>query len=168
MLRPFKQDRGFTIIELLIVSVIVGLVAAMAVPRVQIAYDRMQFTSTHRELISTLKLARSLAITEKNHYGVYLDGDATTITLYKDKTAGGHDYVAGTDSVIRIDTLPIHTSYLGSDIENNAILFAPNGSADFGGGGNIFMMASSPDILGIFWTNVLASTGRIDQDAVFY
>lgn len=168
MLRLLKRKSGFTLIELMITTVIVGIIASMAVPKVQKAYEKMQFRSSHRELISNLKLARSMAVTEKTPYGVFFDPDAMTITLFKDMSATGYEFTESLDSVIRIDSLPSHISYLSSDLEGNTIFFAPNGSADFSGGGNIFVMAYSPDLLGIFWTNVLASTGRIDSDYSFY
>ena len=168
MNRMTTNKSGFTLIELMITTVIIGVIASMAVPKVQIAYDRMQFRSSHTALISTLKLARSMAITEKCPYGVFCDPEAMTITLFKDLSATGYEFAEGADSTIRIDTLPTNISYLSSDMEGNAIFFQPNGSADFSGGGNLFMLASTPDVMGIFWTNVLASTGRIDSDHSFY
>lgn len=168
MCKLLKRKSGFTLIELMITTVIVGIVASMAVPKVQKAYEKMQFTSSHKELISTLKLARSMAITEKAPYGVFLDPTAMTITLFKDMASTGYEFSESVDSTIRVDSLPAHISYIASDLEGNTIFFAPNGSADFGGGGNIFVIAYSPDILGIFWTNILASTGRIDNEYYFY
>lgn len=168
MCKRLKRKSGFTLIELMITTVIVGIVASMAVPKVQKAYEKMQFTSSHRELVSSLRLARSMAVTEKTPYGVYLDPEAMTITLFKDMASTGYEFSAGTDSTIRVDSLPKYISYLASDLVGNTIFFSPNGSADFSGGGNIFVIAYSPDILGIFWTNILASTGRIDSDYAFY
>ena len=155
-------------IELMITTVIIGLVAAMAVPRFQIAYDRLQFKSGNRDLTSTLKLARSLAITDKDQYGVYFDAENLSIVLFKDATSGAYAYSSGIDSVIRADTLPYQFSYMTTDLEGHVVFFRPNGSADFNGGGNIYTLADTQDLLGIYGNNILASTGRIQTISYYY
>ena len=61
MNRILKNRAGITLIELLITVVIIGIVAAMAAPRFEIAYNRMKFKSANRDMVSSLKLARSTA-----------------------------------------------------------------------------------------------------------
>jgi Tfp pilus assembly protein FimT len=155
-------------IELLITTVLIGIVAAMAVPRFQIAYERLQFRAANRELTSTIKLARSMAITEKAQYGIHVDGTARTVTLFKDAAPGVYAFAAGTDSVLRVDTLPQEFASLGTDVEGNVIFFRANGSADFSGYGNVYAVAVTEDVIGIFINNVLASTGRLHSDAYTY
>lgn len=168
MSNTIRRNSGFTLIELMIVTVIVGIIASMAVPKFQRAYERMQFTASHRRMISTFRTARSMAITEKMPYGVHVDQDKMLVTLFKDVASGVFEYSVGADSVIRVDSLPAHIVYLSSDNEGGVIIFQPNGSASFAGGGNIFAMANSPDIMGIFMTNVLSSTGRIKSESYHY
>jgi Tfp pilus assembly protein FimT len=168
MKRKIKSQVGVTIIELLITAVIVGIVAAMAVPRFQIAYDRIQFRSANRDLTSTYRLARSMAITDKAQYGVHLDNQAMTVTLFKDAATGAYAFSAGADTVIRVDTMPWQFHYMSTDVEGDVIFFRPNGTADFNGGGNIFTIADTEDLLGIYWNNALASTGRIHTESYYY
>lgn len=168
MSEKLKSQAGVTLMELLITAVIIGIVAGMAVPRFQIAYDRIQFGSGNRDLTSTIKLARSMAITDKAQYGVHFDGESMTVTLFKDVSTGLYAFSDGADTVIRRDTLPHQFNYLATDVEGNVVFFRPNGTADFNGGGNVATMADTEGLLGIFDNNILASTGRIHTESHYY
>lgn|GEM_PF-471762 len=168
MTGKLKSDKGITLIEILTTAVIIGIVAAMAVPRFQIAFDRMKFRSADREIFSTLRVARSKAITDKEPYGVYFDGTAKTFTLFKDKTnPGTHVYESG-DSVVTVDTLPSEFAYLGTDVSGNVIFFERNGSAYFVGQGNIVTVACTESVVAVNNHNVLASTGRVHSSSAIY
>lgn len=168
MKRKFNSPIGITLIELLTTAVIIGIVSAMAVPRFQAAWERIKFRSADRDIISTLRLARSMAITDKEQYGVHFDGNALMITLFKDLMNPGSVVFETGDSVVRVDTLPPEFNYLGTDMSNNVLVFQPNGSANFTGGGNIVAMASTEVLIGIQSHNVLASTGRIQSSSSYY
>jgi len=168
MRKIFKTQTGITLIELLITGVIVGLVATMAVPRFQIAYERLQYKRANREMTSTLKVARSMAVTSKAQHGVTFNEDNRTVTLFEDVNTGTYAFEEGVDSVLRVDTLPEQFVYLDSDLEGHTIFFRPNGSADFNGGGNIYSMAYSEDVIAYYHANILASTGRVHSDCYYY
>jgi prepilin-type N-terminal cleavage/methylation domain-containing protein len=168
MKKRIQSQSGVTLIELMITAVIIGLVAMMAVPRFQIAYDRLKYKGANRDMISTLKLARSLAITEKTQYGVHFDPDSKVITLFKDATPGVFEYDGAADSVVRADTLPRDFNYVATDMTNDVVFFRANGSADFDGGGNVHTMAYTEDVVALYDTNILASTGRVHSDSHYY
>lgn len=156
-------------IEIMIAVVIVGIVSAMAVPRFQKAYERMKFRTENREIVSTMRLARSKAITEKQNFGVSFDNSSGTITLFrKNPTSTNLTQFESTDSTIQIDTLSNGFNNITTDITNNTLTFQPNGSAVFSGSGNIVTLASTPDIIGIYHINVLASTGRVKGEGYYY
>ena len=75
-LKKIKSNRGLTMIEMLMIGVIVGVVAAMAVPKLDRATEKMKFNTANRSITSALRLARSMAVTTKTNYGVYFDYDA--------------------------------------------------------------------------------------------
>ena len=163
-----KSQSGVTLIELMITAVIIGLMAMMAVPRFQIAYSRLQYKSANRDMISTLKLARSMAITNKRQFGVHLDGETRAVTLFQDVAPGTYEFDEAADSVVRVDTLPPDFSYVATDMTNDVIFFRANGSADFEGGGNIHTMAYTQSVVALYDTNILASTGRVHSDSHYY
>lgn len=168
MRRIIRSKQGVTLIELLITAVIVGVVATMAVPRFQIAYERHKFNSVNRDVTSSFRLARSMAITDKEQYGINFDIENGIYTLFKDKVnLTGYDYVSG-DSAIRVDTLPDEFNFIITDVENHTFLFRPNGSSRYNGGGNVVLLASSENVVAIFTDNILTATGRIQSISDFY
>lgn len=168
MFRIFKNrpQKGITLIELLTTVVIIGIVAAMAVPRFQKAFERIRFRSANRDITSTLRLARSYAVSTKDPYGVYFDNSALSFTLFKDVVnLGSMQYEVG-DSIVRVDTLPPEFTFLNVDNATGSIVFKPNGST--AGTVNVVTMASTPDLVGIHQHNILAATGRIETQSSYY
>ncbi len=157
-----KCNLGATIVELLIVAVIVSIVAAMSVPRFQRAYERMEFRAANRDIVSRLRLARSMAITDKSLYGVYFDYATRTVTLFQDEAnPGGNVFDDGEDPVVLQDTMPYNVQHVFTDMNNDCITFGPNGSAGFTGGGNILTIGIMGDVYYEHFHNVLRSTGRV-------
>ena len=168
MRRIFRSNRGITLMELLITAVIIGVVATMAIPRFQMAYTKHKFNGVNRDVTSSFRLARSMAITDKEQYGINFDIENGIYTLFKDKVnLTGYDFVSG-DSVIRVDTMPPEFSYIITDVENHTFLFRPNGSSRYNGGGNVVLLANSDNVVAIFTNNILTATGRVQSIADFY
>jgi Tfp pilus assembly protein FimT len=149
------------LIEIVTMAVIVGVVAAMAAPRFQQAYERMQFRAANREIVSNLRLARSMAITDKSHYGVVFDYTNKTMTVFQDLTNPGTFLLDNADPVVRQDTLAMNVHYLITDVVNNTVTFGPNGAASFAGGGNILVFGATESVFLEHYHNVLRSTGRV-------
>jgi len=159
---------GMTLVELLITVVIIGIIMAAAFPHFERAFEKASFNSAGRSIGSTLRYARSLAISDKEPYGVNFDTDEMTVTLFKDVGSPETYTFEGTDSVLRIDTLPHEFSYVYTDCEDNTIVFGRTGRAHFEGYGNIYTMAETENICGHYWLNVLASTGRVRTESYIY
>jgi len=168
MSKRIAAQRGVTLIELMILSVIVGIVAAMAVPRFQTAMERMKVRAAGRDITSTIRLGRSFAVSSKTPFGLFFDDQTLTITLFKDLVNPGSQSFDPGDSVMRVDTLPQEFSWMSTDCGNNVIVFEPNGSADFTGGGNIWTMASTETVIGMTSNTILASTGKVSSTTSVY
>ena len=167
--RYAKDDqRGFTMIELLIGVVIVGIVASLAVPNLQQAYDKSELRAGSRELESTLSKARSMAISTKRPYGVYIDPEALTFTLFRNDDDPSTTALTNMDSTLRVDTLPDQFRYVYVDLDNNAVVFQPNGSAQVSGYGSINLGAETDNMMASFSMNITPATGRVDCYSHFY
>ncbi len=167
MRKSILSNRGITMIEIIIGVVIVGIAAAMAVPRFQTAVERMQFRSANRDIVSALRMARSQAISQHSAFGIYFDYGALTMTLFEKKGTDMDSYEPAWDDVVRVDTLGgtdgkfldyIITSLDDSPTESS-IVFESDGSAT--AGGDIFTIELTDAMVGVAHINVLPSTGRV-------
>ncbi len=64
---------GFTLLELLVVIVLVGLLVSLVPPRLSGAFSSAQIRATVRELVATLRLARGQAIHQGQPVTCFLD-----------------------------------------------------------------------------------------------
>ena len=70
------KKRGFTLTELLLVIFILGILILIGVPAFRNYQPGMQLSGTLRELISDLRYAQQLAVTEQIDHGIrLLSGD---------------------------------------------------------------------------------------------
>lgn len=163
-----KNQSGLTLLEIMVTVVIVGIISAMAVPKFDKAIDQLNYTTAVRSVKSTIKVARSLSISDKTPYGVHFDRDGMTVSIFKEMGDMTDHSFTNADSVIRVDTLPRQFSSLSSTLQNDVILFRPNGSAEYGGSPQIVTIGSTHDMVGISVISVLGATGRLSDYTYVY
>ncbi|MBI5266686.1 MAG: prepilin-type N-terminal cleavage/methylation domain-containing protein [candidate division Zixibacteria bacterium] len=163
-----RTSGGFTLVELMITVVIIGIVTGMAVPKFNVTVDRMKMRSGVGRLTSDLRLARSMAISNKDQYGLLFDMSKRTITLFRDKISPASYSFEFGDSIVRVDTLPPEFLWIWSDCANQVVTFKPNGTSGFVGGGNVWALGLTQKVVCISWNSVLASTGRVQSNTYYY
>ena len=160
--------RGFTLIELMITTVIIGIVAVLAVPRFQNAWERQKFRQGNGDLVSKIKLARSNAISSKQPYGIHFDECGLTYTVFKDVVnVGGFSFDDG-DSVVTQDTLPDEFEYVYADCEGSVVMFNSNGSASYDGGGYIYTSGYTDQVCSMSMISILPATGKVSSESYYY
>lgn len=165
-----RTRRGFTLIEMMVTAVVIGVLATLSAPGFQRAYDKAKFRAGERVITSGLKKARGFAISNKNGFGVHVNGDTRIVTVFENKNNPDIASFENGDSVFAADTLPDEFRYVYLAADNNCIVFQPNGSARVGltGYGNVFLIGETGNMMAFFVVNVLASTGRVSTYSHFY
>lgn len=171
MIKKLRSKAGMTLIEILSTLVIVGILTSMATPRFESAFANIRLRSANKDMASSLRLARSKALSDKRVYGVFLDNTTKTTTVFRDSiNVGAFSFDPPQDSVIRVDTLPAELSYFETDVTNNVITFNPNGTADFGGGATGGANVATQGYIGgntrCFNIEIRRATGKVRWDAV--
>ncbi len=162
-MRVSKQS-GFTMIELMIIAVIIAIVAGLFVHDFSGAIRKIKWHNFATDIQSSLRGARSYAISHQKQYGVYFDTTANKLVIFEDKVnKSGYSYEPG-DSVVRVDSVEADFEWFWVSFPNQTICFLPNGRASETG----YIDGTNYDdgnyqSLGI---SVLAATGRVSVDWV--
>ena len=153
------NSKGITILEMVIISVVVGISATLAVPKFGQVMEKLRFKTAGRDIVSSLRLARSSAVSQRSPFGVYFDMNSGQYILFKDKAnPGSFTYDAGADSDVVAKTLPPNVTYGYASFPNLAVVFRPNGSASSSGAVYLYCFEDYESPLSI---DVLGSTGRV-------
>jgi len=78
--RMKQTPNGFTLIEVIVVMVIIGIAAAIAVPSFKGFLDSTNLTTATNDFVSALNLARSEAVTRGTNVTVCKSADQATCT----------------------------------------------------------------------------------------
>ncbi|GBC60189.1 hypothetical protein DENIS_1140 [Desulfonema ishimotonii] len=77
----FSGGRGFTLLELMVVMVIVGLMSVLIVPRLGKSLSRLGAETAARKVVASLRYARSIAVSERKIWLADFDFEAGRIIL---------------------------------------------------------------------------------------
>jgi type II secretion system protein H len=149
-----QQSRaGFTLIELMVVIIIIGIMTALMIPEMKGTYQDALLRSTSRELINVFDLTYSRAVSLNQLRRVRLDEKTGRYLVEKQVTENGQEEFVPADDVPgskgQLDSriaVEFHqpgnisseanseAPVSGNDLSGVTIAFYPDGTAD---GGNI-------------------------------
>jgi type II secretion system protein H len=154
-----RKSAGFTMLEMMIIVVIIGIMASLAAPSFFSWIPRMKLKSDAKQNLEYLRQARSRAVAENTQYGVYFDVGNNQYYFFKDiSSPQTATYEAGADSLISGPlSMESNIGYADCTFTNDTVVFLPNGSASTSGTIKIFDTGSTETYL----VNVLAATGRV-------
>jgi MSHA pilin protein MshC len=128
MNRPYRYNLGFTIIELVMVLVIVGVMAVVAGPKFfsTIDYDRRVY---YDEVLNSIRYARKLAVATNGH--IQVDLTSTNITLRK--RSEGSNCTTGTTFDEIVDPANRASGYVKTAPGSITLIFSANWPIYFNG-----------------------------------
>ncbi|MCK4224838.1 MAG: GspH/FimT family pseudopilin [candidate division Zixibacteria bacterium] len=153
------NQKGLTLLELAIVAVAVGIISMLAIPQFGKVMERLKLKTAGRDIVSSLRLARSSAVSQKDQFGVYFDYNSNQYVLFHDvANPSSFTYDLGSDSVIVTKDLPGNVNLGYISFPNLTVVFKPNGSASYSGNVGIYCYGEYSGYLAV---DVLGSTGRV-------
>lgn len=119
--------RGFTLIELITVMLVISVIASIAIPKFASSQDRFDVEATARRIASSLAYARRHAQSSGTDHQVFFDSAAGTIAM----PTVPNIHNGGT---LLIDLAAIgHKSSFSTDFPGNQLSFSMHGTASADG-----------------------------------
>ncbi|HSG80750.1 MAG TPA: GspH/FimT family protein, partial [Gemmatimonadota bacterium] len=87
MMKRLRNNRGVTLMELIVVALLLGVVASVALPRALRTTPRQQLSRATRQLARDLELVRTQAVASKRLVRVYFDVGNEFYTAFLDITS---------------------------------------------------------------------------------
>ena len=128
-----RADRGFSLIELMVVLVIFGIVTAVALPGLNKFLRSVELSGTVEREATTLRVIRQRAVTENNNYVAVLGAPDCIMWWDDDDNDGVQDGTEKTASNAPIANWITVTNDPGNTFTSNTLIFFPNGSASQSG-----------------------------------
>ncbi len=92
-LRTSAARHGFSLLELLVVVVILGIISSAVVPVYIAAMGAIRLRSAQNELVSTLRFVQERAVSDSREYRLYLDDERQSFWVARHVGWEGEDKV---------------------------------------------------------------------------
>jgi len=121
-----SKDRGFTLLELLVVVLVVALVLAVSYPSLSRGSQSLHLRATGRDILNSFRYAREKAVTEQTGMMVTLDREKQELVLSDLLGDGMRSYTLPRE--VKIQRMAL----AGAEVVRGPLVvrFLPNGGAD--------------------------------------
>ncbi len=121
---------GFTLIEILLVTMLLGILVSVATVQFRRSFDGLQFDNLKLDITSMLRYARDRAILEKTAYRVQYDQNRQGFKMEKASGApkkGAWEFLPIRDRTGALRRVPAH---IRADTTPDTAVFYPDGSSN--------------------------------------
>lgn len=158
-----RNDRGFTLIELMIVIAILGIITAIAVPNCLAYLARVRLKTCYREMTAIINFARTQALTDDNSWTVSFDSAAGRYYLLDGAAnisrvidLGDHPGISfGSNNSAPIDGNHVNPPPDGVTYIGNKVKFNSNGTAT---AGTVYLKNEQGDTMAL---GTVSANGRV-------
>lgn len=155
-----RSEKGFTLVEIMIVIAIIGIGAIMAISNLQSWNRHNNFVGFQREVFSELQEARSRAFSMSRQYRLAFDLDAKTVLLQRGNAPSGSTIWSADRATVSapggctIDDIAWLRSGVGATPTSGMfyLLFSP--------GGDVYQWASGPVVTPLDTADIHLSSDR--------
>lgn len=150
-----KRDSGFTLAELMVVTSIIAIMSAVAIPSLISWLPNYRLSSAAREVLSAIELARLTAVRENASVAVAFTPGNAAYRLYVDNGEGGG---AANDLTQNGSERTLRNGQMPSSIAMSSAAFGASSSFRFNGIGLPFRSDGSPGGGAVVLTNSKGKT----------
>ncbi|MBI1883660.1 MAG: prepilin-type N-terminal cleavage/methylation domain-containing protein [Chlamydiae bacterium] len=124
--RNNKRYQGFTLVEILIVTVIIAVLSSIAIPRFRRTYEQFQLSVLTQKFSRLAQTAHELAMLEGRAYKIFLSRQTASFTLFRAPDREDEPYERLSGNLGKDQMLPLGFQIKADEEE---IFFYPDGSA---------------------------------------
>jgi prepilin-type N-terminal cleavage/methylation domain-containing protein len=152
-----SRNRGFTLLELMMVMLVIALVLAVSYPSLSRGSTALHLRATGRDILNTFRYAREKAVTEQTGMQIAVDRQKQELVLSNNLGDDARRYVPPED--VRIERITL----AGDEVADGPMVvrFLPNGGSDHA---EILLKSKTGSFLRII-TDPMTGGARIESGA---
>jgi type II secretion system protein H len=128
MMSPIgEKSKGFTLIEILLVIVIIGVLVSMAVPNFSKEYARFQLNAAANDLLTISRWAQAMAIGQGRVYALSFSDEKRSYRLLRASMDDQGSFEPLKNTIGKMHKIP---EGIDLDVDNKNIEFHPDGTID--------------------------------------